>query len=46
MSSSTIPLSRIALGILVGQDRADRLEYGVGNEVFRGDHLQRMPLAV
>ena len=46
LTSTVVPLARIALGVLVGQYRANRLQYRLGNEVLRGDHLQGVALAL
>jgi hypothetical protein len=45
-AAAVITAARIALGVLVGKHRTDGLEHGVRSEVLRGDHLERVPLAV
>ena len=44
-ATAVIALARIALGIFVGEDRSGRLEHGLADEIFRGDHLQAFMLA-
>jgi hypothetical protein len=36
--------ARVALGVLVGSHRADRLEHGLGDEVLGGDELDPVGL--
>ncbi len=45
LAAAIVALARIALGILVGHDRALRFEHGAGDDVFRGDQLDLMALA-
>ena len=45
LASAVVAPSRIALGILVGEDRAGGLEHRFGDEVFAGNHLQALVLA-
>ncbi len=40
LASPVIALAGIAFGILVGEDRARRLQHGFAHKVFRGDQLQ------
>ncbi len=45
LAAAIVALARIALGVLVGHDRALRLEHGAGDDVFRGDQLDFVLLA-
>ena len=45
LAAAVVALAGVALGVLVGQDRALGLEDRAGNEVLRGDHLQGLALA-
>jgi hypothetical protein len=45
LATAVIALARIALGVLVRQDRPLRLEHGAGNDVLRGDQLDLVLLA-
>ena len=44
LAAAIIALARITLGIFVRHDRALRFQDGAGNNVFRGDQLDLMPL--
>ena len=44
-AAAVIALARIALGVLVGEDRAHRFEHGFGNEIFRRNQFQAGALA-
>ena len=46
LAAAVIAAAGIALGVLVGEHGARRLQHGLGHEVLRGDHLQRRLLAV
>ena len=46
LAAAVIAASGIALGVLVGEHRAGRVEHRLGDEVLRGDHLQRALLAL
>ena len=39
LAAAVVALARIALGVLVGHDRALRLEHGARDDVLRGDQL-------
>jgi hypothetical protein len=41
-----VALAGVALGVLVGEDRAARFEHRLGDVVFRGDHAQLVVLAL
>ena len=41
LAAAVVAAAGVALGVLVGQHRADRVEHRLGHEVLRGDHLQR-----
>ena len=45
LAAAVVAAARVALRVLVGQDRALALQDGPGNEVLRGDHLQGLALA-
>jgi hypothetical protein len=45
LAAAIIALARIALGILVGHDRALGFKHGARNDVLRGDQLDLMALA-
>ena len=45
LAAAVVALARVALGVLVGQDRALRLHDRGGGEILRGDHFQRRLLA-
>ena len=40
LAAAVVAPARVALGVLVGEHRALRVEDGLGHEVLRGDHLQ------
>ncbi len=44
-ASAVVAAARVALGVLVGKDRAGRFKHGFGDKVFAGDHLQPLVLA-
>ena len=44
-ASAVVAPAGKALGVLVGEDAALAVEHGLGDEVLRGDHLQRALLA-
>ena len=44
LAAAVVALAGVALGVLVGQHAALRLEHGPGGEVLAGDHLQRAAL--
>ena len=46
LAAAVVALARVALGVLVGQHRAGRLEHRLGDEVLGGDHLERVLLAL
>jgi hypothetical protein len=46
LAAAVVALARVALGVLVGEDRTLRLHDGRRSEVLRGDHFQRGLLAV
>ena len=46
LAPAVVAAARIALGVLVGHDGADRLEHRLGDEVLRGDQLQVPRLAL
>ena len=46
LAAAVIAPARIALGVFVGQHRALRLEHGAGDDVFRGDELDLVALAL
>ena len=46
LAAAVVAAARVALGVLVGQDRALGLHDGDRSEVLRGDHLQGGLLAV
>ena len=45
LAAAVVALARVALGVLVGEHRAGRVEHRLGHEVLRGDHLERALLA-
>ena len=45
LAAAVVAAAGVALGVLVGQHRADRFEHRLRDEVLRGDHLQRPLLA-
>ena len=45
LAAAVVAAAGVALGVLVGQHRADRFEHRLRHEVLRGDHLQRALLA-
>ena len=45
LAAAVVALAGIALGILVGHDRALRLEHGAGDDVLGGDQLDLVLLA-
>ena len=44
LAATVVATARVALGVLVGEDRALRLEDGARHEVLRGDHLEGLTL--
>src|SRR6185295_74927 len=44
LASSVVTLARVALGVLVGQDRALRFAHGPGDPVLRSDQLDALVL--
>ena len=44
-AAAVVALARIALGVLVGEDRAHRFEHGFGNKIFRRNQLEASALA-
>ncbi len=44
LATAVVTTSRVALGVLVGQDAALSLQNRAGNEVLRRDHLERVAL--
>ena len=46
LAAAVVALARVALGVLVGEDRALALEHRDRHEVLRGDHLERALLAL
>ena len=40
LAAAVVAPAGVALGVLVGEDRAERLEHGLGDEVLGGDHLE------
>jgi len=46
LAAAVIAPARIALGILVGQDRPGGLEHGARHDVLRGDQLDLLTLAL
>ena len=46
LAAAVVAAPGVALGVLVGQHRSGRLEHRLGDEVLRGDHLERVLLAV
>ena len=45
LAAAVVAPARIALGVLVGQHRALRLQHGAGDDVLRGDQLDLVLLA-
>ena len=45
LAAAVVTAAGVALGVLVGQHRAGRVEHRLRDEVLRGDHLQRVLLA-
>ena len=45
LAAAVVAPPRVALGVLVRRDTADRLQDGARYEVLRRDHLERVPLA-
>ena len=45
LAAAVVAPARVALGVLVREHRALRLEHGARNEVLRRDHLERVLLA-
>ena len=45
LAATVVAAARVALGILIRQDRALRLEDGARDKVLRGDHLKSVTLA-
>jgi len=46
LAAAVVAFARIALGVLVGEHRADGLQDRLGHVVFRGDQLDRVLLAI
>src|SRR5207249_3294994 len=46
LAAAVVARAGVALGVLVGQHRADRLQHRRAGVVLRGDHLQLEPLAI
>ena len=46
LAAAVVALARVALGVLVGQDRALAVEHRLRDEVLRRDHLERRLLPV
>ena len=46
LATAVVALARVALGVLVGEHRALGLEHRHRDEVLRGDHLERVLLAL
>ena len=46
LAAAVVAAAGVALGVLVGQHRARRVEHRLRHEVLRGDHLQGALLAV
>ena len=40
LAAAVVALAGVALGVLVGQHRAGRLQHGLADEVLRGDQLE------
>ena len=45
LAPAVVAPARVALGVLVGEDRAGRLQHRFGDKVLAGDHLQPFVLA-
>ena len=45
LASAVVALAGIALGVLVGEDRAGGFQHGFADKVLRGDQLQTFVLA-
>jgi hypothetical protein len=46
LAAAVVAPAGISLGVLVREDRAGRVEHGLGHEVLRRDHLERVLLAL
>ena len=46
LASAVVALAGIALGVLVGEDRAGGFKHGLADKVFRGDEFETVVLAV
>src|SRR5262249_31272146 len=46
LAPAVIAPARVALGVLVGEDRADRFQHRLGHEVLGGDQLEVAVLAL
>jgi hypothetical protein len=46
LASPIVPATGVPLGILVRQDRAQRLENSLGHKIFAGDELQSTSLTM
>ena len=44
LAATVVAATRVALGVLISQDRALRLEDGARDKVLRGDHLESVTL--
>ena len=44
-ATTVVSFSRIALGVLIGEDGTGGFEHGFGDEVLAGNHLQALVLA-
>ena len=44
LAASVVATARVALRVLVGEDRTLRLQHGAGDEVLGGDHLEEVAL--
>ncbi len=45
LAAAVVALAGVAFGVLVGEDGSGGLEYGAGDEVLGGDHLEALVLA-
>src|ERR1700677_1316142 len=45
LTATVVALAWIALGVFVGEDRADSLQHRLAYKILRGDHLQAFVLA-
>ncbi len=46
LAAAVVALARVALGVLVGEHRPGGIEDRLGDEILRGDHLERVLLAL